>query len=93
MSIFQKRHEFIMEEKDVTFVLDAINRSSSVCLVNDLAVANCGGANNDSSKWFISFYSSGKRYEKILKNILKKGNLTILRRPGGQEDLYVVRAN
>lgn len=90
-NIFQKRHVFIVEEKDVTTVLNAINNSSSFCLINDLCVANCGWG--DKSKWFISFYSTSKRYDKILKSILKIGRLSILKRPGGQEDLYIERAN
>lgn len=90
-NIFQKRHVFIMEEKDVTTILNVINRSSSLCLIKDLHVANCEW--DDKSKWFISFYSTSKRYDKILKNILKIGRLTIIKRPGGQEDLYIERAN
>lgn len=90
-NIFQKRHVFIMEEKDVTTILNAINHSSSFCLIKDLHVANCEWA--DSSKWFISFYSTSRRYDKILKNILKIGRLTILKGPGGQESLYIERAD
>lgn len=95
-TIFQNKHVFIVEEKFVTTILTAINNSSSTFhKINNLIVSNCGWDGNNRTKWYISFYCTSKRYDKILKNICKTEgfNIVVLRGPSGKEDLYIVRAN
>lgn len=88
MSIFKKCREFIIEEKDVTTVLSVIN---SHLKYSNLDVANCGWANEESSKWFVMFDANDKRYGKIVKDLSTIGEFKLDVRPKGKVDLYFVR--
>ncbi len=91
LSIFKNdSREFILEEKDVTTVLEVIN--SNYKTAPRLSVGNCGWA-DDPTKWFIIFNANDKIYGKVVKSLKEIGELKLDVRPGGQVDVCFERAH
>lgn len=84
--IFKARRYLIVEEKDVTAILTVINRQYRIYSSQNLAVGNCGWA-DEPTKWFIHFDATSKQYDNILKDIIEQGALKVSKRPKGQRDL------
>lgn len=82
-----KTREFIVEEKDVTMVLDVINKHRKTF---NLYVGNCGWADTPN-KWFISFDAKDKNYGKIINELNEMGTFKLDVRPKGQVDLWFTR--
>ena len=92
ISIFKSRRCFIVDEKDVTIVLEVMNKHHNRFSNRNLNIGNCGWA-EEPTRWFIHFDATSKQYDKILKGLLKVGTFNVVeRQPGGQEDLYFERA-
>ena len=89
INFIRKRREFILEEKDVTTVLNAVN---SISLFSSKCAANCGWGGNEKSKWFIVFYVTDKAYGNIVKKLNTIGKFGLDVRPGGQVDITFERA-
>ena len=84
MYFIKKRRDFIVEEKDVTTILSAVGREAKT---TNYCIGNCGWA-DQPNKWFISFYTTDKRYGRIMKKLTGIGKFTANTRPGGQVDLW-----
>ena len=84
MMFFIKKRKFIVEEKDIATILSVVNREARV---THYRIGNCGWANNPN-KWFVSFYTTDKRYGKVMKFLTKDGNFTAQTIPDGQVDLW-----
>lgn len=68
--IFKRRRTIIMDEQDVTRVLNIINKYIIVTCDQGLFVQECGW-NELPEKWFILFYSTKKQWESISQEIKK----------------------
>lgn len=84
MFFIKKNRNFIVEEKDITTILSAVGSEAKVF---HYCIGNCGWA-NQPNKWFMSFYTTDKRYGKIMKKLTEIGRFTTNVRPGGQVDLW-----
>ena len=92
LSIFTKPREFIVDEKDVMDVLKTINTHLRY-LDGQVGIHEWGGDDLViEMKWFIAFYATDKKYEKIVKDLQKIGTFRLEVRPGGKEDIYFERA-
>lgn len=85
---FKARRYFIVEEKNVTAILTVINRYYRFYVSQNLAIGNCGWA-DEPTKWFIHFDASNKQYDNILKDILEKGSIKVDTTPKGKRNLIV----
>lgn len=89
-NIFRKKqHEFLMEEKDVTTVLEVINKHRKYF---DTKIGNCGWA-EEPSKWFVLVDLRDRDYGKIIEELNKIGTFKLDVRPKGQVDLFFERAS
>lgn len=87
--MFNKEREFIVEESDVTTVLNIINEYRS--LGRNMSVGNCEWE-DEKSKWFISFFATDRKYGKIITELLAIGELKTKVRPNEKYiDLYFER--
>ena len=86
----QKRHCIIVEEKDVTTVLLAINRNQGFFSNNNKLVGECGWE-EEPSKWFIRFFASSREWGRMAKELNEIGTITVHVAPGGTTDLYFTR--
>lgn len=85
--MFSKEREFIVDEMDVTKVLNIINEYRS--LGRNMSVGNCGWGDGEETKWFITFYATDRKYGKIIKDLLEIGELKTTVRPNEKYvDLY-----
>lgn len=78
-----KTRNFIVDEKDVTTILDIINRKRRQF---DYQVGSCGWS-DDTAQWFIMFHATDKVYGDIVRELMTIGKLNVDVRPGGQVDL------
>ena len=69
--LLMKRHYLIVEENDVTKVLDVINRHHTILRNEDLFVGYCRWA-DEPTKWFIHFTTNSK-WDIIRKRIVGGG--------------------
>lgn len=84
LNIFKKQREFIVEEKDVTTVLNVVNREMWTF---DYRIGNCGWA-DETTKWFIIFDMNDKHYGNVINDLNDIGAFRLSIRPSGQVDLY-----
>lgn len=84
MFFIRRNRNFIVEKKDITTILSIVGHEARVI---HYRIGNCGWAMNPT-KWFISFYTTDKRYGKIMKRLTEIGKCTTNVRPGGQVDLW-----
>ena len=63
--LVHRYYHLILNENDVISTLKVINKHHKV--VPDMAVGNCGW--NDTSKWFIHFYTTESKWEEIRKEL------------------------
>lgn len=84
---YQRKRCLIMEEKDVTTVLSAINRHQGYFSNDYKIVKNCGWA-KDPDKWVVKFNASEKEWGLIATDLSKLGEITVKVKPGGTTDLY-----
>lgn len=87
--IFKNYRNFIVEEQDVTTVLEVVNKHRKNCNVD---VNNCGWK-EQPSKWFISFDANQKEYGNIVEELNKVGGIKLDVRPDRQVDLVFERAH
>lgn len=78
-----KRYELIADERDVTKILEVVNRYRQYY---DFRVGNCGWA-LEPTKWFIMFHATDKVWINVLRDLQHMGDIHIDIRPGGQMDL------
>lgn len=83
-AFIKKRREFIVEEKDVTTVLSAINLTTRY---TNYRIGSCGWEDNPN-KWFIMFHATDKKYGEVMKSLIEIGKFTADVRPGGEVDLW-----
>lgn len=84
----KRRHNLIVVEQDVTTVLEAINSRRKWYINQNLAVGNCGWA-NEPTKWFVHFGATDNQWMFIIDGLNKKGYKLYLKdRPN---DIYVSR--
>lgn len=86
----QKTHRLYVEEIDVTTVLGIINRHQSMFGNNHKLVGDCGWS-DDPTKWFITFYTSDKKWGRIAADMSEIGQLNVKVTPGGTTELYFTR--
>ena len=86
----QKRHYIIVEEKDVTTILQVINRNQGFFSDKNKLVGECGWA-EEPTKWFIRFYASAREWGRMAKELNEFGTITVNVAPGGTTDLYFKR--
>lgn len=87
---YQKRRNLIMEERDVTFVLTAINSHQGFFTNKYKVVKNCGWE-KDPHKWMIRFSATEREWGLIAVDLSKIGEITVKVKPGGTTDLCVTR--
>ena len=87
---YQKRRYLVVEERDVTFVLTAINHHQGFFSNDNKIVKNCGWE-NDPSKWIIKFNASEREWGLMTTDLCKVGAITVIVKPSGTTDLYFVR--
>ena len=86
----QKRRYLIVEERDVTTVLMAINNTRGIFSNNDEVTGNCGWK-DEPSKWYVRFYASDKQWGRIAGELSKIGTINVHVAPGGATELYFAR--
>lgn len=87
---FHKSRELIVEEKDVTTVLTAINNHQGFFSNTNKHVGNCGW-NDDATKWYVTFYASAREWGRTMGDLSKIGEINVKVRPGGKTDLYFTK--
>ncbi len=84
ISIFKRRRHFIVEENDVTTILNIVNRQS----IFSYNIGNCDWDEELSTKWFITYHCTDKRYGKIVKDLLEIGMFELVINQKEQVNLY-----
>ncbi|MBP5595026.1 MAG: hypothetical protein J6Y02_06565 [Pseudobutyrivibrio sp.] len=64
------KREFLVNEKDVTRVIDIINRNCRLAFLAGIRAGNCGWALAPEC-WYIRFPAHNKDYVNILKTLAK----------------------
>ena len=85
-----KKRELIVEEKDVTTVLEAINRHQGFFSNNNKTTGNCGWANKPT-RWYVRFYASDRQWGRIAEELCKTGRFEVTVSKGGTAELYYVK--
>lgn len=86
----QKSHKLFVEETDVTTVLEVINRYNGHFTNNYKLVGKCGWA-EEPTKWFITFYSTDKKWGSLAADLSEIGEITVKVTPGGATELYFTK--
>ena len=68
LDIFKRKRIVIMNESDLTKVLDIVNYHVAITLDDGLMV-KCYDWEGPERKWFIVFYSINKQWERILEEL------------------------
>lgn len=69
LNILRKRHYVVVEETEVTKVLELINKHCAYSAAKTkLMVGNCGWL-CEPTKWFVHFDSTDKEWVRILKEL------------------------
>ena len=89
-NIFKGRRHLIVDEENLTTLLEVLNRRSNIFTDYNLSVGNCGWS-DDPNKWFIYFDSSDKGYDDILKDLLEIGSISVKRRSRRLKNLYFTK--
>lgn len=87
---YQKNHKLFVEETDVTTVLAAINRYQGVFSNNYKLVGSCGW-DDEPTKWFVSFWTTDKKWGCMAADLSDIGEITVKVTPGGATELYFTR--
>ena len=90
MFLYQKRRNLVVEEKDVTTVLNAINNHQGFFSNDNKIVRSCGWE-KDPSKWVIKFNASEKEWGLMATDLSKIGEISVKVKPGGTTDLYFIK--
>ena len=90
MFLYQKRRSLVVEDKDVTLVLDVINRHQGFFSNDSKIVKNCGWE-GQPSKWVIKFNASEREWGKIAVDLNALGDIAVKFKPSGTTDLYFVK--
>lgn len=90
MFMYQKRRNLIVEEKDVTTVLMAINQHQGFFSNDNKIVRNCGWE-KEPDKWVLRFYASEREWGLMTTDLAKIGEITVKVKPGGTTDLYFIK--
>ena len=85
-----KKHYLILKDVEVLNVLNIVNQHQSSYISKDLAVSNCGWADENSDKWYIRFNSSIEQWSSIVHE-LKKDFDIMVKNEYRPEDLYLER--
>lgn len=85
-----KKRELIVEEKDVTTVLEAINRHQGLFSNNNKTTGNFGLA-SAPTRWFVRFYASDRQWGRIAEELSKTGRFEVTVSKGGTAELYYVK--
>ena len=85
--MFKKTREFIVEEKDVTTVVDVVNREAKYF---DYKIGNCGWA-EEPTKWFIIFEMTEKKFGRVVKDLNEIGVIKLDGGSGRNAKVYVER--
>ena len=86
----RKRHNIIVEEKDVTTVLLVINRHQGYFSDKNKLVGYCGWE-EEPTKWFIRFGASFRDWRHMVRELNEFGTITTGVDHGIITDLYFVR--
>lgn len=87
---YQKKRNLIVEEKDVTTVVMAINRHQGFFSNNNKKLGACGWA-KEPSKWYVSFNASDREWGLMTGDLSKLGEITVRVTPGDTTELYFMR--
>ena len=68
LDIFKRKRIVIMEERDLTKVLNIINYHVTITL-DDGFMVKCYDWDGPERKWFVVFYSINKQWERILEEL------------------------
>ena len=85
-----KKRELIVDEKDVTTVLEAINRHQGLFSNNNKTTGNCGLA-SAPTRWYVRFYASDRQWGRIAEELSKSGRFEVTVSKGGTAELYYVK--
>ena len=85
-----KRHELIVEEKDVTTVIKVINEQYWF-FSNTLKRVGACGWSDEPTKWYVEFYASAREFRRAMKNLSELGGISVKVGPRGTTDLYFMR--
>ena len=85
-----KKRELIVEEKNVTTVLDAINRHQGLFSNNNKTTGNCGLA-SEPTRWYVRFYASDRQWGRIAEELSKTGRFEVTVSKGGTAELYYTK--
>lgn len=86
----QKRRYLVVDEKDVTTVLAAINHHRGFFSNSEIGTGSCGWK-NEPTKWYVNFYASDKEWGRIAGELSKIGKICVNVAPNGTTDLYFTR--
>ena len=75
----KQRHDFILEEANITSVLEILNRH---CKDRAYRVGNCGWADYPT-RWFVMFHATDKEYAHVVHELMKIGTIHIEPRCAG----------
>lgn len=87
---YQKRRTLVVEEKDVTTVLTAINQHQGFFSNDSKIVRNCGWE-NEPEKWVVKFNASEREWGRMAEDLHKLGEITVKVKPSGTTDLYFTK--
>lgn len=74
--LLKRRHEIVLDEKDVTRAIQAIGKS--IGIRNEVAIGNCCWA-NEPSKWFIHFTLSNKDWKSAVLKLQEIESVKIIK--------------
>ena len=90
MFLYQRRRNLVVEEKDVTLVLAAINNHQGFFSNDNKIVKSCGWE-KDPTKWVIKFNASEREWGLMATDLGKLGDIAVKVKPGGTTDLYFTK--
>jgi hypothetical protein len=86
----QKKRDLIVEEQDVTTVLSVINNHQGLFGNNSKNTGNCRWK-DQPTKWYVRFYTSDKRWKRIVGELSTLGRIYVNVTPGGTTEMYFVK--
>lgn len=86
-----KRRNLIVEESDVTKLIEIINKHQGFFSNNNKVIGNCGWA-DEPTKWYLDFYASSKEWGLIAGELSEIGDITVKTSPNKRmTHLYFTR--
>lgn len=86
----QRRRYLILEEKDVTTVLTAINNHQRLFSKKDKDAGSCKWK-DDPTKWYVRFYASDKQWGSIAGELSNIGKIYVNVTPDGTTQMYFIK--